>query len=219
MRKLIAWSFLLVGALLGIVWYFDVNQAGEEWGDIVSDPVGTLMDLATRIRAKISGSVSDDPRTIALGLLAGFEGFVGHAYRDKVGVWTIGYGHKIVDGDGFAKSTDQTISQSDALALLGADLDVKIQCVSDVLETELTPNQLAALYSFTYNEGCGAFRSSTLLRKINAGDLAGASQEFARWVYAGNPKVVLADLETRRADESMLFASDIQTDDSGEETA
>src|SRR6266704_1170006 len=123
MRKFLAWSFLVVGGLLGIVWWFDINQQGESWGDVLSDPWGTIMDLATRVRSKVSGVVSDDPRTIAVGLIAGFEGFVGHAYQDKVGVWTIGYGHKIVNGDGFAEDASQTISQSDAFGLLGADLD------------------------------------------------------------------------------------------------
>lgn len=216
MKKLIAWTFLIVGALAGVVWYFDVNQAGEDWSDILSNPLDTLMDLATRIRAKISGSVSDDPRTIAIGLLAGFEGFVNHSYRDKVGVWTIGYGHKIVAGDGFEKDESQEITQADALGLLGADLDVKIQCVNDAVQVECTPNQLAALYSFAYNEGCEAFRNSTLLRKLNNGDFEGAAAEFPRWVYAGEPKTILSDLVRRRSDEQMLFSSDIQT---GEQSA
>lgn len=209
MNKVIAWGFLTVGAVLGIVWYFDINQAGENWSDVLSDPVGLVQDLFQRGVTVIQGKTSNDPRTIAAGIIAGFEGFVGHSYQDAVGVWTIGYGHKLVAGDGFDASTDQTISQSDAFALLQSDLDTVVNCVDNTVQSDLTPNQLAALYSFAYNEGCGAFQSSTLLSKINSGDLSGAVDEFSRWVYAGNPKQVLQALVNRRASESDLFASDI----------
>lgn len=213
MKRLIAWGLVIVGGLIGIVWYFDVNQAGESWGDIISDPVGTFMDLFSRIKSQATGAVSSDPRTIAAGLIAQFEGFVGHAYNDVVGVLTIGYGQKIVAGDGFDSTS--TISQADAMGLLEADLDTVVNCVDNAVTSDLTANQKAALYSFTYNEGCGAFKSSTLLQKINQGDLSGASDEFARWIYAGNPKQVLQALVTRRSKEAGVFAADISTDSTG----
>ncbi|WP_435793068.1 glycoside hydrolase family protein [Escherichia coli] len=42
-----------------------------------------------------------------------------------------------------------------------------------------------ALYSFVYNVGAGNFRTSTLLRKINQGDIKGACDQLRRWAYAG----------------------------------
>ncbi|KPO22290.1 glycoside hydrolase family protein, partial [Escherichia coli] len=42
-----------------------------------------------------------------------------------------------------------------------------------------------ALYSFVYNVGAGNFRTSTLLRKINQGDIKGACDQLRRWTYAG----------------------------------
>jgi lysozyme len=212
MRKMIAWSLILVGGLLGIVWYFDINQAGEDWSDVFSDPLGTIKDLFLRGVAIVQGKTSDDPRTIATGIIAGFEGFVGHSYQDAVGVWTIGYGHKIVSGDGFQKDRSQAISQEDAFALLQADLESAASAVDNLVQVQLTPNQLAALYSFAFNEGVGAFQQSTLLQKINNEDLSGAVAEFSRWVYAGNPKQVLQALVNRRADEASLFGSDISKD-------
>lgn len=205
MKRVIAWGFLFVGFAFGIVWYFDVNQAGESWSDVLSDPWGTIQDLFSKGAAIVQSKVSSDPRVIATGLIAQFEGFVGHAYRDAVGVLTIGYGHKIVAGDGFGEGS--TVSQSDAFALLQTDLDVYATCVDNAVESDLTPKQLAALYSFTYNEGCAAFKSSTLLEKINTGDLSGAVDEFARWNMAGGQ--VLQALVSRRQDESDLFSSDI----------
>ncbi|ECG1797096.1 lysozyme, partial [Salmonella enterica subsp. enterica] len=42
-----------------------------------------------------------------------------------------------------------------------------------------------ALYSFVYNVGAGNFKTSTLLHKINQGDIKGACEQLRRWTYAG----------------------------------
>ena len=60
----------------------------------------------------------------------------------------------------------------------------------------------AALASFVYNVGEGNFARSTLLRKLNQGDLRGACHELSRWVYAGGRK--LNGLVSRRATEREL---------------
>lgn len=148
---------------------------------------------------------TSDPRAIALGLIAELEEFSPKAYPDPAGqteTYSIGYGHQIVPGDGF--TTSSTISQSDAQALLNSDLDVYVQCVNDAVTYQgLTPNQYAALYDFAYNEGCGAFQGSTLLRYINEGDLSDADNQFASWVYAGGQ--VNQGLVNRRQIEAQLF--------------
>ena len=46
-----------------------------------------------------------------------------------------------------------------------------------------------AYVSLAYNIGPAAFCSSTLVRKLNAGDYAGACAEISRWVYSGGRKV------------------------------
>ena len=43
----------------------------------------------------------------------------------------------------------------------------------------------AAIYSFVYNVGPGAFSRSSMLRKLNSGDIAGACEEMKRWTFAG----------------------------------
>lgn len=146
-----------------------------------------------------------DPLDLALPIIADFEGFVGHAYQDAVGIWTIGYGHKIVGGDGFQKNASQVISQSNAWDLLRADAQGAFNCVENGVQGDLSPQQVAALVSFCFNVGCGAFTNSTLLKNINAGDLDGAVSEFSRWIYAGGK--VLGDLQRRRTQEATLFAS------------
>lgn len=53
----------------------------------------------------------------------------------------------------------------------------------------LTQNQFDALVSFSFNVGVGAFSKSTLLKRLNQKDYAGAKQEFRRWVYAGGRRL------------------------------
>jgi lysozyme len=67
----------------------------------------------------------------------------------------------------------------------------------------LRQNQFDALVSFSYNVGLPAFRSSTLLKKLNRDDYDGAAIEFHKWVKSGGK--VLKGLVRRRASEALLF--------------
>lgn len=63
----------------------------------------------------------------------------------------------------------------------------------------------AAMYSFAYNAGTGAFRQSTILKFINKGELKAACNELWRWTYFYNPKTGKKEksrgLKNRRASE------------------
>lgn len=72
-----------------------------------------------------------------------------------------------------------------------------------MVKVPLTQNQYDALVSLVFNIGRGSFARSSLLKKLNAGDMTGAAQEFPRWVYAKGKK--LPGLITRRNDEMELF--------------
>lgn len=75
---------------------------------------------------------------------------------------------------------------TECTALLRYDLStVYGPAVLSLVKVDLTQGQYDALTDFTYNLGIGAFKSSTLLRKVNAGDYAGASLEFGKWNRAG----------------------------------
>lgn len=56
------------------------------------------------------------------------------------------------------------------------------------MKVDIPDTMRAAMYSFTYNAGTGAFRKSTMLKKINGGDLYGACDELWKWTYFYNPK-------------------------------
>lgn len=140
----------------------------------------------------------------ALALICEFEGFMPRWYRDPVGVWTIGYGH--TDSAGYPRYADDkglVLTEADARTILARDLGQYERAVSEAVKVSLNENQFGALVSFTYNLGAGNLRSSTLLRKLNAGDYAGAAAEFGRWNKAGGR--VLAGLTRRRAAERALF--------------
>ena len=137
---------------------------------------------------------------LALDLISKWEGFSPHPYEDVVGIQTIGYGHVILPGEEF-----DTLTHDEALDLLEADMQIAIECLDNYAEVDLTPEMEAALISFIFNVGCGAFRGSTLLRLLNKGDYAGASKQFSRWNKAGGN--VVCGLTNRRAAEAELFRS------------
>lgn len=71
------------------------------------------------------------------------------------------------------------------------------------VKVRLTQSQFDALVSFVYNVGVEAFRTSTLLRKLNGADYVGAAAEFKRWKMGGGK--VLPGLIRRRKREEELF--------------
>ena len=73
----------------------------------------------------------------------------------------------------------------------------------------LTQGELDAYTSFAYNVGLGAFQTSTLLRKLKAGDRVGACNELRRWVYAKGR--VLPGLVARRAAEEKMCLSGLKS--------
>lgn len=74
-----------------------------------------------------------------------------------------------------------------------------------VLCPTLTGAAHAAIADFAYNLGIGRLRASTLRKRINAGDTAGAVAELKKWTRGGGR--VLPGLVARRAAESALLAA------------
>lgn len=122
-----------------------------------------------------------------------------NAYLDAVGVWTIGYGHTKTAKKGMA------ITEAEAEKLLVNDLKTAEEEINSH-NLPLKQHQFDALVSFVFNVGTGAFRTSTLLKRIkedvNHPDIP---NQFNRWVY-GNGKV-LPGLVRRRNDEAKLYFS------------
>jgi len=131
-------------------------------------------------------------------IVAEFEGLRLEAYLCPAGVLTIGYGHTGPD-----VFHGQVITKEEAADLLYTDLNKFRQAVVSLVDVPLNSNQFGALVSFVYNVGIGAFKASTLLRKLNQEDYEGAANEFKRWNKGGGQ--VLRGLVRRRAAEEALF--------------
>lgn len=132
-----------------------------------------------------------------IDLIKKYEGCRLTAYKCPAGVYTIGYGHT----NGVKKGQKISLKQADLF--LREDIGKFENGVNKAVSVPLTQNQFDALVSFTYNVGLGAFKTSTLRRKLNAGDYKGASKEFLRWNKANG--VVLDGLKRRRNAEKALF--------------
>jgi len=128
-------------------------------------------------------------------LLKRFEGCKLKAYRCPAGICTIGYGHtsaagapEVIDG--------MTITQTRADEILKRDLVKYESAVLGLLKVELTQNQFDVLVDFAYNAGVGSLKTSTLLKKVNAGDLDAVPAELMKWTKGGGK--VLPGLVRRR---------------------
>ena len=136
-----------------------------------------------------------------IALTKSMEGCVLHSYPDPGtggAPWTCGWGHC-----GPEVHPNMTITQAQADAWLNADLARAGLVVNSLVHVYLNQNELDALADFVFNVGAGNFRSSTLLRLINAGDMTGAAAQFDRWTQGGGH--VLPGLVRRRAAEKALF--------------
>lgn len=151
----------------------------------------------------------------AVALIQRFEGFSYKPYLCAAGVWTIGYGHALtIDGKQLRGMEQREaaealyphgISTEAAEDLLRLDIARAAESVLRLAKVKLTDGQYGALVSFVYNLGAGQLRISTLLRKLNAGDSAGAADEFAKWHFANRKP--LEGLMRRRKAERDLFLS------------
>ena len=138
----------------------------------------------------------------AVELVKGFDGFSPKAYLRPAGVPTIGYGHT-----GNVRP-DDTITPEEAESLLEKDLAKFDAGIKKSVKVPLNENQLAALTSFAYNVGLGAFNNSTLLKQLNEGHYELAADQLLRWTKAGGKE--LKGLVTRRAAERAVFLTPVE---------
>jgi lysozyme len=120
--------------------------------------------------------------------------------------WAIGWGHTIPEGD----ETDWSeLTRDRGCALLAEDLSPRVASVNSLVKVRLTQHQFDALVSLVFNIGAWALETSTLLRKLNVLDYAGASAEFAAWNKwrrtPGGPLEVSPGLVLRRKLDRELF--------------
>ncbi len=154
------------------------------------------------MRASAKGVVAGSVGLLAAAtiFIGGWEGRELRAYRDIVGVWTICFGdtRNVVPGQ-VATPAECDTRLARGIAEYEAGLD---KC----LRAAVPGKMKVVLVSWTYNVGVGAACSSTLVRRANAGDLAGACNQLSRWNRAGG-KPVRGLTRRREAERAMCLAA------------
>lgn len=146
-----------------------------------------------------------------IDLIKRYEEAILHSYLCPANKLTVGYGHC---GEDVKES--MIITKEEAENLLKKDLkkfEGKLNYAIEHDNITLNQNQFDACISFIFNLGFSAFIFSTLYKKLKAGDYAGASAEFPKWVYITkiDPetgerfKLKLKGSEARRKSEQELF--------------
>ena len=170
------------------------------------------VDAANQVIATATDSTVADMLGIAIDqmavslfgvdLICDFEGKRLVAYDDGVGIWTIGFGTTIYP-NGIRVKKGDTCTEAQAKVYMQNDLKKFEHAVNDAVNIPLNQNQFDALVSLTYNIGAAAFSKSTLVKKLNAGDIRGAADQFDVWVNAGGKR--MQGLVNRRSKEKLLF--------------
>lgn len=135
--------------------------------------------------------------------VAKHEGLILGTYVDPVGILTSCYGHT-----GPELKHKQKFTEDECLATLAKDLEKHDKEMMKYVKVYLSDEEHAAYLSFVYNVGVGNFKSSTLLKNLNASKREEACNQLARWVFAKGKK--LKGLITRREDEKYLCLSGLK---------
>jgi len=145
-----------------------------------------------------------DAVEVAAALCRRFEGLHLRPYLCPAGVPTIGYGATFYEDGRRVALNDPPITAERAERLL--QHQIRRQFLPAVLR--LCPGadstgKVAALVDFAFNLGEGNLASSTLRRKVNAGDWDEVAYQFMRWTKAGGRE--LRGLVRRRQAEVELL--------------
>ena len=147
-------------------------------------------------RQKLVARIGAGSVALVVPLVMHFEGTVLQSYRDPIGIVTACVGHT-----GPELRMGQRYTRQQCEDMLYGDLLKHAQAL-DCIKQPMTDGQKAAFVSFAFNVGNKALCDSTLARKANAGDMAGACAELSRWTRAGGRE--LPGLVKRRAAEREL---------------
>jgi lysozyme len=144
-----------------------------------------------------------------------------HGSADAPNIFTIGYGTIVYPPQfegGRRVQLGDTITEVQAEDFLRYEVNLRAKLIDPYLRDDLTPNQFAALISFTYNLGEGSLKNSHLRAKVNANPndpsiftytlgwnhlAIPESCEFTKWCYANG--VIVNGLIKRRMLEANLY--------------
>jgi lysozyme len=180
----------------------------------VPEPLRSVPLQAIDLIKAFEGIPDGDPSTVNID-----------AYLCPAGIWTIGWGHAIVDGGvqlkgaaGKAKARalyPGGITKQQCEDLLRGDLVPRAAQVARLLKVPVDDAMFGALLSLLFNIGSANLAASTLLRKLNAGDVAAAAEQFLAWDKArvnGVLQALPGLTRRRRAERAMFLGQDWQSE-------
>lgn len=156
-------------------------------------------------------ATSPHPKTSERGiaLIKKWESFFPRAYKDAVKVWTIGWGSITDESLGIFVKEGMGIDRATGERWLRLELAAKEAAIYKLLRVPVTQYQFDALSSFTYNVGVGNLKSSTLLKRLNAGAYNEVPAQLMRWTRAQDRETkewkTLRGLYNRRVDEAKMW--------------
>ena len=144
-----------------------------------------------------------DKYKLAIDLIKRYEGYEEHPYLDAVGVPTIGFGTTVYEDGTPVTLHDKPITVTRAEELLLTYLYESNRVINEVVRPHMSPEAMAAMLSLCYNIGNNAFKRSSVVNYLNAGNKAFAADMFLLWVRGENR--TLPGLVKRRMSEMVLF--------------
>lgn len=164
-----------------------------------------MREFAEMYRAGPPKAKAADWLAPALGIIKEFEGCRLDAYRCPAGKWTIGFGTTMINGRPVREGDKVTYAEAEAL--LRKQVSDFAEGVFGLLVESRGwgPSEIAAMVSFAYNVGLGAFKDSLLRKRILQGEdrYKVVREELPKWVTANGTR--LEGLVRRRAAEVALF--------------
>ena len=134
-----------------------------------------------------------------LQLIQTEEGFSAYPYQDIAGIWTIGFGHRMLPGESYPNG----ITREEGVQILMRDVAVAEAGIERLVKVALTQSQFDALVDFTFNLGVGSLAESTLLRLLNAGKYDAVPAQLLEWCHSG--ATVVPGLLARRQAETAMW--------------
>ena len=148
-----------------------------------------------------------------VNLIKSFEGLSlkpYHGKHDRPGIDTIGYGSikypNTYRGGKMVKVGDPSITEAQAAEFLRYEINKSLPVIDLLIRDDLTPNQYAALISFSYNLGTGALKSSNLREKVNSNPNDPAIRiEFLKWTCSNGVCGIPGLVRRRKAEADLYF--------------
>jgi lysozyme len=162
------------------------------------EPLGS----SARVRLSSQESKKMHINKHGLNIIKRWEGLELETYMCPAGIPTIGYGHT-----GPEVQLGNIITTEEADRLLREDVKEAERGVENSVQAPLTSNQFSALVSWTFNLGCGNLKESTMLARINDGNMVGGAEALT-WYNKARVDGELKELQglvNRRNDERELF--------------